>query len=69
MRREGTGLATLDDERGEEIPRISIERYLRDSISRLAGFLLARGEHETAVSIDPQTLLSWDYQERMGDAA
>jgi hypothetical protein len=65
----GPGVATLDEHRGEEILRMLIERYLGDSTSRLAGFLLARVEHETAIAIEPQTLVSWDYWERMGDAA
>jgi len=65
----GPGVATLHENRGEEILRMLIDRYLRDSTSRLAGFLLARVEHEAAIAIDPQALVSWDYQERMGDAA
>ena len=64
----GPGLATLHDDRGEEILRTLIDRYLEDSRSRLASLLLARVEHETAIAIEPQTLVSWDYQERMGDA-
>ena len=31
--------------------------------------LLARVEHEDAIAIEPQTLVSWSYRERMGDAA
>jgi nitroimidazol reductase NimA-like FMN-containing flavoprotein (pyridoxamine 5'-phosphate oxidase superfamily) len=65
----GTGLATLHDERGEEILRILIERYLGDTNSKLANFLLARVDRETAIGIEPKTLVSWDYQERMGAAA
>ena len=65
----GTGVATLHDERGEEILRALIERYLGGTESRLACFLLARAKHETAISIEPQTLVSWDYRERMGAAA
>jgi nitroimidazol reductase NimA-like FMN-containing flavoprotein (pyridoxamine 5'-phosphate oxidase superfamily) len=65
----GQGLATLHDDRGEEILRVLIDRYLGDSTSRLARFLLARVEHETAIAIEPQTLVSWDYRERMGDVA
>jgi hypothetical protein len=65
----GPGLATLCEDRGEEILRLLIDRYLKDSTSRLAGFLLGRVEHETAIAIEPQKLVSWDYQERMGDAA
>ncbi|NIV46756.1 MAG: hypothetical protein GWN46_08055 [Gammaproteobacteria bacterium] len=65
----GTGVATLHDDRGEEILRVLIERYLGDTDSKLASFLLARVEQETAIAIEPQTLVSWDYQERMGAAA
>jgi nitroimidazol reductase NimA-like FMN-containing flavoprotein (pyridoxamine 5'-phosphate oxidase superfamily) len=61
----GTGVATLHDERGEEILRVLIERYLGGTESKLARFLLERAERETAIRIDPQTLISWDYQERM----
>ena len=53
----------------EEILRVLIERYLGDTDSKLASFLLARVERETAIAIEPQTLVSWDYQERMGAAA
>jgi nitroimidazol reductase NimA-like FMN-containing flavoprotein (pyridoxamine 5'-phosphate oxidase superfamily) len=65
----GTGFATLHDDRGEEILRVLIERYLGDADSKLANFLLARVEQETAIAVEPQTLVSWDYQERMGAAA
>jgi hypothetical protein len=54
----GQGLATLHEDRGEEILRVLIDRYLEDSTSR-----------ETGIAIEPQTLVSWDYRERMGDAA
>ena len=65
----GPAVATLHEHRGEEILRVLIDRYLEDSTSRLARFLLARVEHETAIAIEPQTLVSWDYRERMGDVA
>ena len=65
----GTGVATLHDDRGEELLRVLIERYLGHTNSKLASFLLARVEQETAIAIEPQTLVSWDFQERMGAAA
>jgi hypothetical protein len=65
----GTGVATLHDDRGEEILRVLIERYLGDTDSKLASFLLARVDQETAIAIEPQTLFSWDFKERMGAAA
>jgi len=64
----GRGVATLHPARGEEILRALIDRYLGASTSQLARFLLARVEHETAIAIEPKTVVSWDYRERMGDA-
>jgi hypothetical protein len=65
----GQGLAELHDERGEEILRLLIDRYLEDPNSRFARWLLSRARQETAIAIEPLTLLSWDYRERMGDVA
>jgi hypothetical protein len=64
----GPALATLHDDRGEEILRELIDRYLGNATSHLARFLLGRVESETAISIEPQILVSWDYRERMRDA-
>jgi nitroimidazol reductase NimA-like FMN-containing flavoprotein (pyridoxamine 5'-phosphate oxidase superfamily) len=64
----GQALAELHDERGEEILRLLIDRYLEDPTSRLARWLLSRVRQETAIAIEPLTLLSWDFRERMGDA-
>ncbi len=65
----GTGIATLHDDRGEEVLRVLIDRYLGNTDSKLARFLLSRVESETAISIEPRTLVSWDYRERMEGAA
>ena len=65
----GQGHAELHDERGEEILRLLIDRYLEDPNSRFARWLLSRAREETAIAIEPLTLLSWDFRERMGDAA
>ena len=64
----GQGHAELHDERGEEILRLLVDRYLEDPDSRLARWLLSRAERETAIAIEPRTLLSWDFRERMGGA-
>ncbi len=61
----GTALATLDNERGERILRALIDRYLGDTSSKLAQQLLARADDEVAIGLDPRTLLSWDFTERM----
>ena len=63
----GQGLATLHEDRGEEILRKLMHRYLGNSRPQLARSLLARVATETAVAIEPQTLISWDYVERMGE--
>jgi len=63
----GQGLATLHDDRGEEVLRKLMHRYLGDSKPQLARSLLARAATETAIAIEPQTLVSWDYVERMGE--
>ena len=61
----GQGVAALHEERGEAVLRSLIERYVGDLDSEFARWLLARAENETAISIEPQTLLSWDFRERM----
>jgi nitroimidazol reductase NimA-like FMN-containing flavoprotein (pyridoxamine 5'-phosphate oxidase superfamily) len=64
----GPARATLHDDRGEEILRKLIDRYLANPNSRLARLLLERVEHETAIAIEPLMLVSWDYRERMAGA-
>jgi nitroimidazol reductase NimA-like FMN-containing flavoprotein (pyridoxamine 5'-phosphate oxidase superfamily) len=64
----GPGIATLHEDRGEEILRTLIDRYLRHPTSQLASSLLARVAHETAISIEPKALVSWDYRKRMKGA-
>jgi hypothetical protein len=63
----GPGSATLHPGRGEEILRTLLDRYLGDATSRIARLLLERVETETAIAIEPQAIISWDYRERMRD--
>ncbi len=63
----GQALASLHDDRGEEILRLLIERYLGDPSSGLARWLLGRADSETAIALAPRTLVSWDYRKRMRD--
>jgi nitroimidazol reductase NimA-like FMN-containing flavoprotein (pyridoxamine 5'-phosphate oxidase superfamily) len=65
----GKAIARLHDERGEEVLRALLDRYVSGTDSKLARFLLSRVEQETAVAIEPQTLVSWDFRERMGEGA
>jgi hypothetical protein len=61
----GAGLATLHDERGAEILDALIERYVGSSMPRLEHYLRSRVDQETAIAIEPRSLVSWDYRERM----
>jgi hypothetical protein len=63
----GQATARLHPQRGEGILRMLIDRYLGGSSPRLAAFLLERAASETAIAIEPATLVSWDYSERMGE--
>ncbi len=65
----GRGLARLHEERGGEILRLLVERYLGDTTSSLARWLLSRADSEAAIAIEPMTFLSWDFQERMRPAS
>jgi len=62
----GQATATLHPERGEEVLRRLIDRYLDDPGSDFAAWLLARAERETGIAIAPRSLLTWDFRERMG---
>ena len=62
----GQGLARLHDERGESILRTLVQRYLDDPGSEFARWLLARADRETAIEIEPRSLVTWDYRDRMG---
>ena len=61
----GPAVASLHDDRGEEILRKLLDRYLRGSNSKLESLLLSRAENETAIAIEPKKVVSWDYSERM----
>lgn len=65
----GQAIASLHESRGEEILRLLIARYLKDPESAFSQWLLQRAENETAIAVEPKTVLSWDYTKRMGDAA
>jgi hypothetical protein len=61
-------MARLDDERAEEVLRRLIQRYLGGSDSKLARLLLDRVDQETAIAIEPETLVTWDFRERMSES-
>jgi len=61
----GRALAHLDAARGREVLEHAIDRYLGDRSSGLARWLLGRADRETAIAIEPATLVSWDFSGRM----
>lgn len=64
----GRAVAALVDDRGEEILRALIERYLGDTASPFARWLLGRAGSEVAIALAPHRIVSWDFSERMRGA-
>lgn len=64
----GRATAALIEDRGEEILRVLIERFLGDATSPLARWLLGRAGNEVAIALTPRRVVSWDFTERMGGA-
>jgi hypothetical protein len=61
----GSATAALHEDRGAEILGLLIDRYLGDRSSRFARWLLGRSASETAIALQPRSLVSWDYRSRM----
>ena len=61
----GQGVATLAAEGGGVMLEQLLQRYLGDTKSGLAQWLLSRSEEEMLISIRPERLFSWDYTGRM----
>lgn len=62
----GQGIARLDADADGIVLGQMLERYLGDTTSKLANWLLSRAEDEVLITIEPKRLFSWDYRERMG---
>ena len=64
----GKAVATLSsDSEGLLLGKL-IDRYLGDSNQPLANWLLSRKADEIAICLQPKTLSSWDFSERMSDS-
>lgn len=61
----GQGVADIIPEAGRQVLDELIGRYLGSTRSGLAKWLLSRADHEVAIAIRPQHMVSWDYRERM----
>jgi hypothetical protein len=63
----GQAVATLDDSRGVSVLGSAMRRYGVDPESAFAAWLLGRAEAETAIAIEPRSIVSWDYRARMSE--
>lgn len=61
----GTGVAHLVEQDVESTLRLLIERYQGDARTNLSDWLLSRIDSEVAIRIEPRTVASWDYSNRM----
>jgi hypothetical protein len=61
----GQARCSFHPERGGEILRVLLQRYLGNLETRLARWLLSREADEVAIRIAPVRLSSWDFTERM----
>lgn len=64
----GQGTATIEPDPEKATLRSLLERYLGGTDSALAERLLSPEREEVAISIDPTTVATWDYSNRMSDA-
>ncbi|GAB3278944.1 pyridoxamine 5'-phosphate oxidase family protein [Parahaliea aestuarii] len=65
----GQGIATLSPLGERDTLEKLLVRYLGDTNSTLAQWLLSRQAEEILIAIKPSRLFSWDYRQRMEDVA
>jgi len=63
VRGRATGI--IHTNRGEEILRVLLLRYLGCFETPPGPLLLSKAQSEVAIEIRPETLVSWDYRQRM----
>jgi nitroimidazol reductase NimA-like FMN-containing flavoprotein (pyridoxamine 5'-phosphate oxidase superfamily) len=61
----GNGRATVDADRGKELLRDLMERYLGGTDNALGEQLLDPEREEVHIRIDPEELYTWDFSGRM----
>lgn len=61
----GKAVVTLSKDHARETLSTVIPRYLGDTDSRLAKWLIGRSDEEYVLRLKPVQLTSWDYSERM----
>ena len=65
----GNGRATIDEDGDKAVLRGLVGRYLGGTDSPLAERLLDEGRDEVRIRVRPRSIYSWDYTERMAEAA
>lgn len=63
----GKGQVELIKEKGKVVLGKLIDRYLGDTNSSLATWLLSRSEDEYAIKINIKSITSWDFSQRMSE--
>jgi nitroimidazol reductase NimA-like FMN-containing flavoprotein (pyridoxamine 5'-phosphate oxidase superfamily) len=63
----GSGTATVAVDEDKTVVRSLVERYLGDTDSRMARWLLADEREEVRVTVDPDRLYTWDFSARMAE--
>jgi nitroimidazol reductase NimA-like FMN-containing flavoprotein (pyridoxamine 5'-phosphate oxidase superfamily) len=61
----GNGAASLSPDRGKAVLESLIVRYLGDTDSELASWLLDDDREEVRIRVQPEAVYSWDYSDRM----
>ena len=65
----GNGTASLSPDEDKAVLRDLVERYLGGTDSQLAETLLDDEREEVRIRIQPETIYSWDYSDRMKGSA
>ncbi len=65
----GRAVAEIDLSAGQQTLRRLIDRYLGNCDNSLARWLLARSQDEVAIVLTPVQVFTWNYQQRMANAA
>jgi len=63
----GQARATLHPDRGKAVLQSLVDRYLGDSKSSLAHWLLSRADNEVAIRLEVLRYHSWDFSNRMAE--
>ena len=65
----GRAVAEIDPTLGLDVLGRLLDRYLGNRSNSLARRLLARSQDEVAIVLTPVQVFTWDYRQRMADAA